>query len=117
MALFNSALFCFPSDCNSNRNSIASFTSICSSQCSSYFHSDEMDSGMFRKVSYQSVIGSFYSGLFFSFTWQFCCCFHYKNCCLLGNRSVLFCFCLARAAHKEFFCERQHSSTSIDRLN
>ncbi|XP_005150847.1 phosphatidylinositol 3,4,5-trisphosphate-dependent Rac exchanger 2 protein [Melopsittacus undulatus] len=33
------------SDCNSNRNSIASFTSICSSQCSSYFHSDEMDSG------------------------------------------------------------------------
>ncbi|XP_034867181.1 phosphatidylinositol 3,4,5-trisphosphate-dependent Rac exchanger 2 protein isoform X4 [Mirounga leonina] len=32
-------------DCNSNRNSIASFTSICSSQCSSYFHSDEMDSG------------------------------------------------------------------------
>ncbi|EGW01970.1 Phosphatidylinositol 3,4,5-trisphosphate-dependent Rac exchanger 2 protein [Cricetulus griseus] len=32
------------SDCNSNRNSIASFTSICSSQCSSYFHSDEMDS-------------------------------------------------------------------------
>lgn len=37
------SLFC--SDCNSNRNSIASFTSICSSQCSSYFHSDEMDSG------------------------------------------------------------------------
>lgn len=34
------------SDCNSNRNSIASFTSICSSQCSSYFHSDEMDSGV-----------------------------------------------------------------------
>ncbi|KAB1256414.1 Phosphatidylinositol 3; 4; 5-trisphosphate-dependent Rac exchanger 2 protein [Camelus dromedarius] len=33
------------SDCNSNRNSVASFTSICSSQCSSYFHSDEMDSG------------------------------------------------------------------------
>uniref|UniRef100_A0A8C5MVL4 Phosphatidylinositol-3,4,5-trisphosphate dependent Rac exchange factor 2 n=1 Tax=Leptobrachium leishanense TaxID=445787 RepID=A0A8C5MVL4_9ANUR len=33
------------SDCNSNRNSIASFTSICSSQCSSYLHSDEMDSG------------------------------------------------------------------------
>ncbi|XP_069321633.1 phosphatidylinositol 3,4,5-trisphosphate-dependent Rac exchanger 2 protein isoform X2 [Eulemur rufifrons] len=33
------------SDCNSNRNSIASFTSICSSQCSSYFHSDDMDSG------------------------------------------------------------------------
>uniref|UniRef100_A0A8C6XHT1 Phosphatidylinositol 3,4,5-trisphosphate-dependent Rac exchanger 2 protein n=1 Tax=Naja naja TaxID=35670 RepID=A0A8C6XHT1_NAJNA len=33
------------SDCNSNRNSTASFTSICSSQCSSYFHSDEMDSG------------------------------------------------------------------------
>ncbi|XP_059758404.1 phosphatidylinositol 3,4,5-trisphosphate-dependent Rac exchanger 2 protein isoform X5 [Balaenoptera ricei] len=33
------------SDCNSNRNSITSFTSICSSQCSSYFHSDEMDSG------------------------------------------------------------------------
>ncbi|XP_064026562.1 phosphatidylinositol 3,4,5-trisphosphate-dependent Rac exchanger 2 protein isoform X1 [Pogoniulus pusillus] len=33
------------SDCNSNRNSIASFTSVCSSQCSSYFHSDEMDSG------------------------------------------------------------------------
>ncbi|XP_043339040.1 phosphatidylinositol 3,4,5-trisphosphate-dependent Rac exchanger 2 protein isoform X2 [Cervus canadensis] len=33
------------SDCNSNRNSAASFTSICSSQCSSYFHSDEMDSG------------------------------------------------------------------------
>uniref|UniRef100_A0A8C7XJA7 Phosphatidylinositol 3,4,5-trisphosphate-dependent Rac exchanger 2 protein n=1 Tax=Oryzias sinensis TaxID=183150 RepID=A0A8C7XJA7_9TELE len=32
------------SDCNSNRNSIASFTSICSSQCSSYLHSDEMDS-------------------------------------------------------------------------
>ncbi|ELW64703.1 Phosphatidylinositol 3,4,5-trisphosphate-dependent Rac exchanger 2 protein [Tupaia chinensis] len=32
------------SDCNSNRNSIASFTSICSSQCSSYFHSDDMDS-------------------------------------------------------------------------
>ncbi|KAB0371556.1 hypothetical protein FD755_016494, partial [Muntiacus reevesi] len=32
-------------DCNSNRNSVASFTSICSSQCSSYFHSDEMDSG------------------------------------------------------------------------
>ncbi|XP_011914076.1 PREDICTED: phosphatidylinositol 3,4,5-trisphosphate-dependent Rac exchanger 2 protein isoform X3 [Cercocebus atys] len=39
------------SDCNSNRNSIASFTSICSSQCSSYFHSDEMDSGGFN---YQS---------------------------------------------------------------
>ncbi|KAG9283290.1 phosphatidylinositol 3,4,5-trisphosphate-dependent Rac exchanger 2 protein [Astyanax mexicanus] len=33
------------SDCNSNRNSIASFTSICSSHCSSYVHSDEMDSG------------------------------------------------------------------------
>nr|XP_058898568.1 phosphatidylinositol 3,4,5-trisphosphate-dependent Rac exchanger 2 protein isoform X2 [Kogia breviceps]XP_058898569.1 phosphatidylinositol 3,4,5-trisphosphate-dependent Rac exchanger 2 protein isoform X2 [Kogia breviceps]XP_058898570.1 phosphatidylinositol 3,4,5-trisphosphate-dependent Rac exchanger 2 protein isoform X2 [Kogia breviceps] len=33
------------SDCNSNRNSVTSFTSICSSQCSSYFHSDEMDSG------------------------------------------------------------------------
>ncbi|XP_004697583.2 phosphatidylinositol 3,4,5-trisphosphate-dependent Rac exchanger 2 protein, partial [Echinops telfairi] len=33
------------SDCNSNRNSVASFTSVCSSQCSSYFHSDEMDSG------------------------------------------------------------------------
>uniref|UniRef100_A0A8C5HSD2 Phosphatidylinositol 3,4,5-trisphosphate-dependent Rac exchanger 2 protein n=1 Tax=Gouania willdenowi TaxID=441366 RepID=A0A8C5HSD2_GOUWI len=33
------------SDCNSNRNSIASFTSICSSHCSSYMHSDEMDSG------------------------------------------------------------------------
>ncbi|XP_011362929.1 phosphatidylinositol 3,4,5-trisphosphate-dependent Rac exchanger 2 protein [Pteropus vampyrus] len=33
------------SDCNSNRNSVASFTSICSSQCSSYFHSDDMDSG------------------------------------------------------------------------
>uniref|UniRef100_A0A8C5HTU0 Phosphatidylinositol 3,4,5-trisphosphate-dependent Rac exchanger 2 protein n=1 Tax=Gouania willdenowi TaxID=441366 RepID=A0A8C5HTU0_GOUWI len=32
------------SDCNSNRNSIASFTSICSSHCSSYMHSDEMDS-------------------------------------------------------------------------
>ncbi|GAA6081008.1 phosphatidylinositol 3,4,5-trisphosphate-dependent Rac exchanger 2 protein, partial [Tachysurus ichikawai] len=32
------------SDCNSNRNSIASFTSICSSHCSSYVHSDEMDS-------------------------------------------------------------------------
>lgn len=39
-----------PSDCNSNRNSIASFTSICSSQCSSYFHSDEMDSGAFAEV-------------------------------------------------------------------
>uniref|UniRef100_A0A8C3GDP3 Phosphatidylinositol 3,4,5-trisphosphate-dependent Rac exchanger 2 protein n=1 Tax=Cairina moschata TaxID=8855 RepID=A0A8C3GDP3_CAIMO len=49
------------SDCNSNRNSIASFTSICSSQCSSYFHSDEMDSGMSRKVSYEPVISSFYS--------------------------------------------------------
>ncbi|KAG2458177.1 PREX2 protein, partial [Polypterus senegalus] len=33
------------SDCNSNRNSIASYTSICSSHCSSYVHSDEMDSG------------------------------------------------------------------------
>uniref|UniRef100_A0AAX7T275 Phosphatidylinositol 3,4,5-trisphosphate-dependent Rac exchanger 2 protein n=1 Tax=Astatotilapia calliptera TaxID=8154 RepID=A0AAX7T275_ASTCA len=33
------------SDCNSNRNSIASFTSICSSHCSSYVHSDDMDSG------------------------------------------------------------------------
>ncbi|XP_072007846.1 phosphatidylinositol 3,4,5-trisphosphate-dependent Rac exchanger 2 protein isoform X2 [Engystomops pustulosus] len=33
------------SDCNSNRNSIASFTSVCSSQCSSYLHSDDMDSG------------------------------------------------------------------------
>lgn len=33
------------SDCNSNRNSIASFTSICSSHCSSYVHSDELDSG------------------------------------------------------------------------
>ncbi|CAI5779402.1 3,4,5-trisphosphate-dependent Rac exchanger 2 isoform X1 [Podarcis lilfordi] len=33
------------SDCNSNRNSSASFTSISSSQCSSFFHSDEMDSG------------------------------------------------------------------------
>ncbi|XP_053571076.1 phosphatidylinositol 3,4,5-trisphosphate-dependent Rac exchanger 2 protein [Bombina bombina] len=33
------------SDCNSNRNSIASFTSVCSSQCSSYMHSDDMDSG------------------------------------------------------------------------
>uniref|UniRef100_A0A8D3BTW5 Phosphatidylinositol-3,4,5-trisphosphate dependent Rac exchange factor 2 n=1 Tax=Scophthalmus maximus TaxID=52904 RepID=A0A8D3BTW5_SCOMX len=33
------------SDCNSNRNSIASFSSICSSHCSSYVHSDEMDSG------------------------------------------------------------------------
>jgi len=33
------------SDCNSNRNSIASFNSICSSHCSSYVHSDEMDSG------------------------------------------------------------------------
>ncbi|XP_060680096.1 phosphatidylinositol 3,4,5-trisphosphate-dependent Rac exchanger 2 protein [Hemiscyllium ocellatum] len=33
------------SDCNSNRNSIASFTSICSSHCDSYVHSDEMDSG------------------------------------------------------------------------
>uniref|UniRef100_A0A669BY90 Phosphatidylinositol 3,4,5-trisphosphate-dependent Rac exchanger 2 protein n=1 Tax=Oreochromis niloticus TaxID=8128 RepID=A0A669BY90_ORENI len=32
------------SDCNSNRNSIASFTSICSSHCSSYVHSDDMDS-------------------------------------------------------------------------
>ncbi|KAG7261674.1 hypothetical protein CRUP_036519 [Coryphaenoides rupestris] len=32
-------------DCNSNRNSVASFTSICSSHCSSYVHSDEMDSG------------------------------------------------------------------------
>lgn len=40
-------VFLLPSDCNSNRNSIASFTSICSSQCSSYFHSDEMDSGAF----------------------------------------------------------------------
>uniref|UniRef100_A0A8C6LLE6 Phosphatidylinositol 3,4,5-trisphosphate-dependent Rac exchanger 2 protein n=1 Tax=Nothobranchius furzeri TaxID=105023 RepID=A0A8C6LLE6_NOTFU len=36
------------SDCNSNRNSIASFTSICSSHCSSYVHSDEMDSGAER---------------------------------------------------------------------
>uniref|UniRef100_A0A6Q2X357 Phosphatidylinositol 3,4,5-trisphosphate-dependent Rac exchanger 2 protein n=1 Tax=Esox lucius TaxID=8010 RepID=A0A6Q2X357_ESOLU len=33
------------SDCNSNRNSIASFTSVCSSHCSSYVHSDDMDSG------------------------------------------------------------------------
>ncbi|XP_055490405.1 phosphatidylinositol 3,4,5-trisphosphate-dependent Rac exchanger 2 protein [Leucoraja erinacea] len=33
------------SDCNSNRNSIASFTSICSSHCDSYVHSDDMDSG------------------------------------------------------------------------
>ncbi|XP_075906396.1 phosphatidylinositol 3,4,5-trisphosphate-dependent Rac exchanger 2 protein [Nelusetta ayraudi] len=33
------------SDCNSNRNSIASFSSICSSHCSSYVHSDDMDSG------------------------------------------------------------------------
>ncbi|KAM9775546.1 phosphatidylinositol 3,4,5-trisphosphate-dependent Rac exchanger 2 protein isoform 1-T1 [Syngnathus typhle] len=33
------------SDCNSNRNSIASFTSMGSSHCSSYVHSDEMDSG------------------------------------------------------------------------
>ncbi|CAG00668.1 unnamed protein product [Tetraodon nigroviridis] len=33
------------SDCNSNRNSIASFSSICSSHCSSYVHSDELDSG------------------------------------------------------------------------
>ncbi|KAM9308556.1 phosphatidylinositol 3,4,5-trisphosphate-dependent Rac exchanger 2 protein [Gastrophryne carolinensis] len=33
------------SDCNSNRNSVASFTSVCSSQCSSYLHSDDMDSG------------------------------------------------------------------------
>ncbi|KAL1006309.1 hypothetical protein UPYG_G00070610 [Umbra pygmaea] len=33
------------SDCNSNRNSIASFTSLCSSHCSSYVHSDDMDSG------------------------------------------------------------------------
>ncbi|XP_068093571.1 phosphatidylinositol 3,4,5-trisphosphate-dependent Rac exchanger 2 protein [Hyperolius riggenbachi] len=33
------------SDCNSNRNSVASFTSACSSQCSSYLHSDDMDSG------------------------------------------------------------------------
>ncbi|XP_008853008.1 phosphatidylinositol 3,4,5-trisphosphate-dependent Rac exchanger 2 protein isoform X4 [Nannospalax galili] len=33
------------SDCNSNRNSITSFTSIGSSQCSYYLHSDEMDSG------------------------------------------------------------------------
>ncbi|XP_043922200.1 phosphatidylinositol 3,4,5-trisphosphate-dependent Rac exchanger 2 protein [Protopterus annectens] len=33
------------SDSNSNRNSIASFTSICSSHCSSYVHSDDMDSG------------------------------------------------------------------------
>ncbi|XP_048452339.1 phosphatidylinositol 3,4,5-trisphosphate-dependent Rac exchanger 2 protein isoform X2 [Rhincodon typus] len=33
------------SDCNSNRNSIASFTSICSSHCDFYVHSDEMDSG------------------------------------------------------------------------
>ncbi|KAF0028123.1 hypothetical protein F2P81_019210 [Scophthalmus maximus] len=45
-----SSVFCllspFPiSDCNSNRNSIASFSSICSSHCSSYVHSDEMDSG------------------------------------------------------------------------
>uniref|UniRef100_A0A8C3GDY2 Phosphatidylinositol-3,4,5-trisphosphate dependent Rac exchange factor 2 n=1 Tax=Cairina moschata TaxID=8855 RepID=A0A8C3GDY2_CAIMO len=77
------------SDCNSNRNSIASFTSICSSQCSSYFHSDEMDSGMSRKVSYEPVISSFYSVIFFSFAWQFCCCFCFKNCFLLGNRSRL----------------------------
>uniref|UniRef100_A0A674NM56 Phosphatidylinositol 3,4,5-trisphosphate-dependent Rac exchanger 2 protein n=1 Tax=Takifugu rubripes TaxID=31033 RepID=A0A674NM56_TAKRU len=33
------------SDCNSNRNSIASFSSICSSHCSSYVHSDDLDSG------------------------------------------------------------------------
>uniref|UniRef100_A0A4W3GI62 Phosphatidylinositol-3,4,5-trisphosphate dependent Rac exchange factor 2 n=1 Tax=Callorhinchus milii TaxID=7868 RepID=A0A4W3GI62_CALMI len=33
------------SDCNSNRNSIASFTSMCSSHCDSYVHSDDMDSG------------------------------------------------------------------------
>nr|XP_023650355.1 phosphatidylinositol 3,4,5-trisphosphate-dependent Rac exchanger 2 protein [Paramormyrops kingsleyae] len=39
------------SDCNSNRNSIASFTSICSSHCSSYVHSDEMDSGDEMPVS------------------------------------------------------------------
>uniref|UniRef100_A0AAY3ZU62 Phosphatidylinositol 3,4,5-trisphosphate-dependent Rac exchanger 2 protein n=1 Tax=Denticeps clupeoides TaxID=299321 RepID=A0AAY3ZU62_9TELE len=33
------------SDCTSNRNSIASFASMCSSHSSSYVHSDEMDSG------------------------------------------------------------------------
>lgn len=47
------ALFC--SDCNSNRNSIASFTSICSSQCSSYFHSDEMDSGACGRHLHSSI--------------------------------------------------------------
>lgn len=47
--IYRSSMFIFLfllSDCNSNRNSIASFTSICSSHCSSYVHSDEMDSGM-----------------------------------------------------------------------
>lgn len=39
------ACFFLSSDCNSNRNSIASFSSICSSHCSSYVHSDDLDSG------------------------------------------------------------------------
>uniref|UniRef100_A0A672ZW05 Phosphatidylinositol 3,4,5-trisphosphate-dependent Rac exchanger 2 protein n=1 Tax=Sphaeramia orbicularis TaxID=375764 RepID=A0A672ZW05_9TELE len=43
------------SDCNSNRNSIASFTSICSSHCSSYVHSDELDSGTQIQHKYMCV--------------------------------------------------------------
>lgn len=49
ISVVDSKMFLLPvsllSDCNSNRNSIASFTSICSSHCSSYVHSDDMDSG------------------------------------------------------------------------
>ncbi|GCB80818.1 hypothetical protein scyTo_0023105, partial [Scyliorhinus torazame] len=45
------------SDCNSNRNSIASFTSICSSHCDSYVHSDDMDSGKLHKHNvYDAVV-------------------------------------------------------------
>uniref|UniRef100_A0A672ZUZ5 Phosphatidylinositol-3,4,5-trisphosphate-dependent Rac exchange factor 2 n=1 Tax=Sphaeramia orbicularis TaxID=375764 RepID=A0A672ZUZ5_9TELE len=48
------------SDCNSNRNSIASFTSICSSHCSSYFFN--------LQVLYFVLLSSFsdYSSLIFS---------------------------------------------------
>uniref|UniRef100_A0A672ZX24 Phosphatidylinositol 3,4,5-trisphosphate-dependent Rac exchanger 2 protein n=1 Tax=Sphaeramia orbicularis TaxID=375764 RepID=A0A672ZX24_9TELE len=47
------------SDCNSNRNSIASFTSICSSHCSSYVHSDELDSGTQIQHKYTVVARAF----------------------------------------------------------
>uniref|UniRef100_A0A665W842 Phosphatidylinositol 3,4,5-trisphosphate-dependent Rac exchanger 2 protein n=1 Tax=Echeneis naucrates TaxID=173247 RepID=A0A665W842_ECHNA len=52
------------SDCNSNRNSIASFTSICSSHCSSYVHSDEMDSGtQMQPIILLSIVDSITSML------------------------------------------------------